>query len=275
MHLLAEGKSKTLQLLLWITGIVLAASFVIVHTAAAQTVVGVTICANSSITIDEPISDSIVTETTVAISGTVSQAGQIEVRVDGAFNNVIPLSIGQTTYVGEVQLSAGTHDIIVTAINSCPGPNSSATSVVTYAPPPQSPSIGSETQTTVGGVAPPNVSENSAEGESVVSNSPGFLHEVVKPLESVATWLNIDSGSQTDQVRRNTFTAGRATALTAGIALAIASVAPAVVQGAATIPALASFFPTGTTTTRRRRTVAWTLRIAGVGLVISAFVFHI
>lgn len=277
MYLLAEGKSKALQLFCLIVGVVLAASVATVQTVAAQSsVVGVTVCTNmSSITLDEPVSDSIVTNTTISISGTVSQSGQIEVRVDGAFNNVIPLSIGQTTYAGEVQLSTGTHEINVTAINSCSGPNSSAMSVVTYAPPPQTPSIGSETPTTVGGVLPPNTAQSAAGGDSITLNSLGFLDEILKPLEGVATWLNIDLGSQTDQVQRDTLTVGRATALLAGLVLMFTSVVPVVLQGAATVPVITSFFPTDTTISRRRQIVAWILRIAGLGLVVGAFVFHI
>lgn len=202
-------------------------------------VVGVTVCTDSSqISLMQPVSDSVVTEPSVPLVGTVEQAGQIEIKIDGAFDSIIPLSIGQTSFTGSVQLTPGTHTIQLTAISVCPGDSGKATAVVTYTPPPQTPSFGDDTPTTVEGKTTP-----SAESLGDKPIEGGFdLGKQFPALPGIARWLNIDFGEDGgDGIDR--LSVGQALVLTVGAYLVVIGIAPVLLPRIATIPLVAQVLP--------------------------------
>lgn len=235
-------------------------------TAAAQgTMVGATVCGpESTITLDSPVSDSVVTSGTIALNGTVGQASQIEIRIDDAFDSIIPLAIGQTDFSGAVQVTAGTHTIRVTALNMCAGPNGTASAVVTYTPPPQAPSTGTGTPTTVEGVMP--AVEDGDKHETI--NDLGPLDQVLQPLEGFAAWLNIDTGSQTDRV--GSLSVGRALTITVGMYLLVLGLAPPVLMWASTLPVVAQALP-ALPAAGRIRLLGRVGRVIGLLLILGAF----
>jgi len=243
----------------------------------AQTVVGATICSDGpAISITSPGSDSVVTSSTVTLDGTVDQASQIEIRVDGVFDSTIPLDIGQTSFSAAVQLTTGTHTIEVRAVNTCAGPNNTASVVVTYAPAPQEASTGSDTSTTVEGVgvtAPDaTTGDTSQQVDNQGNSSPLSLDTITEPLQDVARWLNIDTGGSTPQDKAVTkMSTGQAVAFTAGVVLTFSNVVPAVIiYTAVHVPAIASVLPAGITLPRRLRFWAIGGRFAGLGLILGA-----
>jgi hypothetical protein len=249
-----------------------AVSFLMSSHVAAQgsTTVGAIICAGSStVTLTNPVSDSVVTDPSVPIAGTTSQSSQIVVSVDDVFDSVIPLSIGQSSFTGSVQIAQGTHTIKVVAISSCPGTDGSASSVVTYEPPPQTnPSTGGETPTQVedgsGGVS---VSAGAEQISTSDSDHPLFPKQVTLPFEQFAGWLNISISDQHGE--SPSLSIWRALVLSAGFYLAIIGVATAAVQSIAGIPVVVAALP-GPTKGARVKRLGRAFRIFGVILILAA-----
>ena len=240
--------------------------------ASAQdgSVIGATICAPSSvITLDSPVSDSVVTESTVQLSGTIAQASQVEVQVDGVFDSTIQLTIGQSAYAGSVQLTAGTHTIMVTAVSICPGASGTASAVVTYEPPPYAPSTGEQTGTNVGGETTGGVT---IDGSSVVTSQSegGFrpLDTLMQPLRNLGGWLNLATGD-VGQEGIATMPLTRAVTFTAGLYLVMIGLTPGVLQAAASLPAVIAVVP-GITVSSRTRFLSVAIRMIGLLLIVGA-----
>lgn len=238
----------------------------IVHTAHAEgTIVGATVCqAQSSISLTQPVSDSTVTTPGVAVGGTVSQSNQIEVYIDDVFDSIIPLTIGQTSFAGSVQIAQGTHTIKVVAINLCPGANGTASSVVTYEPPPDTtPSTGGETPTNVGSESG-GVTVSTAGGEITGEGTGGqpFPEQLSIPFQRFLGWLNINTADTTEG---QSLSLWRAVVIGSGLYLLIVGVATTAVQMIATIPVVATFLP-APTTAGRVKWLSWGFR--GVGLLL-------
>lgn len=163
--------------------------------SAQSTSVNAVICAgSSSITIAEPVSDSVITEPMVVFKGTVSQASQIVIEVDGQYAGVEPLNIGQLSYEVTTQLPRGTHTITLTAVDSCGGTNTSASSIVTFTPPPSTPSDGGATPTGVNDGTQPQdgVTISGETADPIQPPSSGILPgPVAEAFNGVLEWLNI------------------------------------------------------------------------------------
>lgn len=266
-----EGKSKKVHLAVLLTLIsacltvnVLVSYRVEAQTTAGGTTIGATVCAETSqVTLTVPISDSVVTDPTVVLEGTVEQASQIEIKVDDVFDSIIPLNIGQNTFTGSVQLDAGTHTIKVTAVNSCAGINATATAVVTYTPPPHTPSTGEATSTTIG-----DSGVTSASGEQlqeVAQDDPGLIDIALRPIQDIAGWLNIDVGNDRDR-ELSRMPIGNAVVFTGGVLLAVVGVASPLLIHASTIPAFAALAQHPT----RLRLFSRYSRIVGIIMILGA-----
>ena len=239
------------------------ASGILVSTVSAQTNIGATICAaGSTVTLTTPVSDSVVTSPTVPLSGTVTQAGQIEVYINNVFDGVIPLNMGDTTYSGSVQLASGTHTIKVVAISDCPGVNGSASSVVTYAPPPQTtPSTGGNTPTQISGGVVISTDKTKLPGEDKRDLLPEIL---TVPVEKTLDWLNITNVVDTAETKG--LSIWRAVMLGAGMYLLIVGMAGIAIQWVVSLPPIAGLMtPMGTV--GRHRIVSWGFRILGLLIV--------
>lgn len=248
--------------------------------AQAGSVIGATVCASTStVTIDTPVSDSIVTNPIVQISGSVTQSSQIEIEIDDAFDSSIQLSMGQTTYSGSIHLPVGTHTIKVTAVSVCPSANGMASSVVTYEAPPQTPSTGSTTPTTVGpgsasggGIV---VGQNMGVGisESDISGQQGGLLQqiLLTPLRTIGSWLDINH-RDTDYITGAPDSMGpaRAVAFGSGLYLAIIGLAPSLLAPIAALPVLGTIIP-GETAALRVQWLRRAGRIIGVALILGVF----
>lgn len=271
MHGLVAASSRLLAGILLVVAIISLSGSV----ARAQTTVGVTVCGGAlpTISIVQPVSDSVVTSGTVALQGNVSQASQIEVQIDDVFDSVIQLSVGQTSYAGNVQLPLGTHTIKLTAINVCPGGNGTASVVVTYEQPPGTPSTGGTTDTEVGngeenGVQTVNSADGTVEEDSVTGV--GLPERLLVPLRDIAGWLNIDlDTNDTTGEGLATMSFVQAVTFTAGTYLVVIGLAPSIAQAIASFPVVASAFAT-TPLPSRIRFLTGGARIVGSVLVIGA-----
>lgn len=238
--------------------------------ANAQSAINAIICgAGAHITISEPQSDSVMTTPSVTIIGAVAQAGQIEVAVDGTYDSVIPLDVGQTTYESTIQLPQGTHTIQLTAVDSCGSTNAEETVVVTFTPPPSSDSNGSDTQT---GVAPEvgGVSISSqADDVTVKEVNPGGLlpAPLAQGLNNVLKWMNIASSDSTNDGLAQ-LSLARAAVLTTGVYMAVIGVAQSIITLAAATPLFHRVQAAD-----RIKIASRIFRIIGALLIIGAFIF--
>lgn len=219
-----------------VAAMVFAAGFSVDNAAAQKgSAIGATICAGAStITLDTPISDSLVTDAAVEITGSLTQASQVEVTIDGQYDSIIQLAIGQKTYEGTVQLTPGTHTIGVRAVNICPGTSGTASGVVTYEPAPYEPSAGGDTGTNVEG---DQSSGGVSSGDGVLidegNSGPSLLDDMLVPVQNFAQWLNIATGDVSGEQRLATMSLARAITFTIGLYLLIIGIAPSLFQAMA------------------------------------------
>lgn len=233
---------------------------------AQQTTVAATVCEPSSaISLTQPVSDSTVTQPAVPLAGTVSQAAQIEVYIDEIFDSVIPLGVAQTSYTGSIQIAQGTHTIKVVAVNICPGPNGSASSVVTYTPPPSTGGDGGGTDTSAGGDKPAgdDTGPPVTSGEEPLLSLPFVPREAEKVFEDMGKWLNIVATYEAPASSRLTLL--RATTIAIGSWLLAFGIATTVVQWLGSVLPMFSDMPA----TRRSKIIARIIRGIGFLMVIA------
>lgn len=145
----------------------------------------------ATISINQPVSDSVVVSPVVTVSGTVAQATQIEVKVDTQFNSIVPLDAAATDFMTTLQLAPGTHTITLTAIDVCQIGNASGSVVITYQAPSQatSGSVGSDTPTSIPSAGGVVIGAGGAMGQ-VAGGAPTAIDHLLAPL--VALGRNLD-----------------------------------------------------------------------------------
>ncbi len=170
---------------------------------AADTEVIVNVCGGSvtgsSITINSPQNDSVVSSQQVVVSGNVSNATQIEITIDGNYDSTLPLDPQANTYETTVNLSPGTHTIELVANDVCGQLNDSASVVVTYEPTIQ-PGTGAPGATIIspgnGGVSVGSGPAFSSNGDnSFLSNVP-IVSDIVAAGADIARALDFDTSGQ-------------------------------------------------------------------------------
>lgn len=265
MRLFVDAKNNLLVLVAALS-IALAMTFVSVYPTSVGAVgVGVVLCnGNSTITVSQPESDTIVTESDLTIKGTVSQATQIEIMLDDVFDSVVPLNLGQTTYDTSVHLTPGTHTIKLTAIDACEsGQDTSTTLIITYTPPPVRNADG-EIINPAGGN---NGGINNSDEQITAPNS-GFT--LPEPFRSgVDTLLRVlDIKSPQDSGGYSHLSLTRALLLTFGLYLAtFGAVTWAILKIVITAPIIRKL---GRDVPTRTRIAKWFLRIVGVLLFLGS-----
>ncbi len=106
----------------------------------------------SSVTITHPTNDSTINTPVFTMTGSVSAATQLEVRIDGVYSSTIPIGAFQNQFSVPLTLTPGTHTLTVIANDICAVHNAEATAVVTYQPS-LVPSSGANTVTNTGATA--------------------------------------------------------------------------------------------------------------------------
>lgn len=194
-YIVSIVKSAPTVCLVTSLAIAFVASFVPANSATAQQDVHAIVCGDhAEIGVQRPQSDSIVTKPDVTLVGTVKQANQLEVYVDGALDSVVPLTMGATTYETTVHLAPGTRTTKVVAIDACQRANATASVIVTY----QSSVVesrGGQTPTQVGGGVMIGVAQEPAPAQP---ESP--LQRIFsKPLVNIAKDLDLIPSSTVGQ----------------------------------------------------------------------------
>jgi len=227
-------------------------------TFAVDTTIGAAVCgsgAGASLSVDAPPSDSVVDQPTVKIIGTVADATQIDISIDGQYDSTVPLSVGQTSYQADVQLTAGTHTISLVANDACQMQDAEASIVVTYQPK-TTPGSGSETPTDVGdgveiGGKPVN-DENTS--KPIGAESWPVIGPIIQLGGELARNLDFEVGTPSGTLWRSGL---RFSFIVVGLSVAL--------LGNAAISAWGLF---GGSVTPRLR---WGTRVVGIILIILAF----
>ena len=222
----------------------------------------------STIAITSPASDSIVTNPSVPLEGTVTQSNQIEVYIDAVFDHIIPTTPGQTSFSDSVQLTEGTHTVKVVAINACAGANGESQAVVTYQKPEtgggtgDGDSSGTDTPTEAGVY----IGERIPSPESAGGGDKSDLLPPLAVMAPLLEWLNIKTA---DIGETQGLSVWRAVMMTAGMYLVTVGMATVVVQSVASLPALQAVLPSAPATARGRW-VSRGFRVGGLLLVLAA-----
>ena len=120
-----------------------------------------TVYATTAIT--EPLDDSVVNQASVTVRGTVQNAAQIQMSLDGQYSTTIAIAANATTFQTNLTVPEGTHTIGIEAYGICGGQTATDSTVITFQPV-SSPSSGVITPTSVEGVV-------TLDGERVDSNT--------------------------------------------------------------------------------------------------------
>lgn len=146
---------------------VLIMSFVGVGAAATDTSIGAKVCGDNpqpaSVQITEPNDDSVTSQPTVTVRGTIERTSQVVIDIDGTYNNTVAIASDQTVFATDVTLSKGTHTVSVTAKELCGGPDGRDEIVLTYEP---------AVQPSTGGVTPTNVEPSPEQGGVFIGDAP-------------------------------------------------------------------------------------------------------
>lgn len=152
----------------------------------------------SSFSISQPQSDSIVNEPRLPVEGSVEYISQIDFFIDDTYNNTIALGYSETQFSSEISLSPGTHTIKFVATDSCSQTIHEDSVVVTYEPKTQS-SVGENVDTVVDGRVAEGVVVPSIEPEKNIIEK-AIDRFVVPPYHAVAKALDIGAPSEPDPV---------------------------------------------------------------------------
>ena len=243
--------------------------------AAVDTQVGAKVCAEqvteAQLSITQPNDDSLVSVPVVTIRGTVWNASQIILEVDGSYNSTLAIAANQSTFSSDISLTEGTHTIIATANEICGGADGVDSIVVTYQPATQ-PSSGSETPTDLDGTVtldgkpaqpiPSPEPVNPAESIPVIGNVVGLVSDFATAI-----------GLQTTVAGNGVSTVGGA----ARVGLTVAALTSVVMAGtlapvaAQAVPGISEVFDSGSH--RSMVYLGWIIR--GVGVLVLALAYFI
>lgn len=117
---------------------------------AANTIVTAIVCSPSTgsvVTLHRPVSDSVVNNPQVTVSGEVTQAGTVDINVDGIYRSSLSMNSLNQAFQAVVEVPEGTHEIQVISHDICEVQDGSASAVITYHPE-ATPSLGPSVPTT-------------------------------------------------------------------------------------------------------------------------------
>lgn len=126
------------------------------------------------VAITRPANDSLVNSGQMALEGGVSGVNQIDVLIDGNYDQTVSIAAGQSSFATTISMTKGTHTIRITASDSCGFSTVSDAAVVTYRPD-GPPSNGAATPTTVG---QPDGGSSTGSGLTIDNAQPGVARPV-------------------------------------------------------------------------------------------------
>lgn len=238
---------------------------------SSGTEVRATVCngsQGSSISISTPASDQVINISTISIQGTVEDATQITVEIDGQYSQTVPLGSNQTSYQIDVTVSEGTHTIVLIANDLCAVQNGSTSLVVTYEPK-STPSDGGSTPTDVnqGGVAIGTEPSGPAIGQTTYQKLRNSI--VVGPLLGILENLvNLTGLDVTAQQAGPSVAILRVALFSAGVSMLTFTSLILEKYASGALSVFTKSMPANPVARRRRKLLI--LRLSGLGCIVLA-----
>jgi hypothetical protein len=244
--------------------------------AAVGSQIGVNVCGQNTpgavITITEPITDSVVNQSLISFRGTVNNASQIEIDVDGQYSGTVAIGANQTSFSTNVTLSQGTHTIAMSANDICGGVDANDSVVITYTPEATKPSNGVTT--------PTEIDQQQTADTTVSTDTPlaknDFLHQVEQvpvlgtafnAVADFAAATGLIATVQNTSVVSGVSRVGLTVAAITSVVMA-SSIAPVAAQA---LPGLTQVF--GAVSPRSLLYMGWAIR--GVGILIMTLAYFL
>lgn len=239
--------------------------------------VGVSVCGadapSAQIDITQPLSDSVVGQSPVTFRGTVANASQIEIDINGSYSETFALAANATSFQTDISLPVGTSTVKMTANAICGGQDESDSVVVTFQPATE-PTNGGTTPTVVDGAVTldgtPVVTEEIEKDDiaEIIESLP-----IVGPVASAVSDFASMIGLEATVASNNT----PVVAGTARVALTVVALSSIVMAGSAAplaaqaVPGLSELF--NVQSHRSMLYLGWVIR--GVALVALAIAYFI
>lgn len=223
----------------------------------------------ASIDVTQPNDDSIVTQPTTTFRGTVTNATQIEVKVDGQYTATLAVGFNQATFMVDLTLAEGTHTVMFTANDICLVADASDNVVITYQAATE-PSDGGSVPTDVGEGTVVGAGDDETDTEQVSKNGWSRSIPVIgEPIDdligNIVRAAGIDDAVKGESPVVGIMRIGLTVVALSTVVMA-GAIAPTVMQVSS---GLWGIF--GTSGRTPRRIVTWSIRIGGVLLLAIAY----
>lgn len=246
---------------------------VLVPTGSAIAVnsgIGAEVCGDNvppaEISISQPVSDSIVNQAITTFRGSIANATQVEISVDGSYSQTISIGASDSTFETSLTLSEGTHTVSMVANGICGTQNAQDSVVVTYQP---------NTEPSGGGTTPTDVPESGVSVDLAISkdDAPNQIQE----LPIVGSAVNIvsdfvDSIGLVNTIGTTTVAAGiTRVGITVAALTTVVMASTLAPIAASAIPGISKAF--SVTSHRSMSYLGWIIR--GVGVLAMAFAYFL
>lgn len=236
--------------------------------------IGVIVCGGAvpaaQIDITEPLSDSVITQADTTFRGTVANATQIDISVDGNYSQTVAVGTSDSSFETDLTLTEGTHTITATANGICGSAPALDSVVVTYQPEAET-SGGSSTPTTVtddgnGVVVGDGLTLSDDHTATPLDRIP-IVGPVVNAVTNFAQAVGLENTVNTTNVVVGVSRVGITVAALTSVVMA-SSLAPVAAQR---LPGLSQVF--NTTSHRSMLYLGWAIR--GIGVLAMALVYFV
>lgn len=216
----------------------------------------------SSLTVHQPQSDSIISEPILPIGGSIEYISQIDFFIDNVYNNTVAMGYSATEFASTVTMDPGTHTIKLVATDSCSQTTHEYSLVVTYEPK-IPPSVGENIETVVDGQIKQGRNISTAPEPAKNSIEKAIDRFVIPSYESAKEVLDISDPVAVDPAVRAGNVA-RSLLFTVGALLSLSAVHIGALSASVLPDRLVSLLPF------RRRAMAG---FALIGLLLMLLVF--
>lgn len=260
-------------------GAAIALLFVVVCPMSVQaedTQIGAVVCGadapGASVSITQPVNDSVLDQPVVKLRGDVSNSAQLEIFINDIQDRTVAIGATQSTFQTDLTLPEGTNTIVVKAGDICGVADDAASITITYAPAAIQPSAGNGTPTTIEGTTTLN-------GDPVKAEPPEQSNFVrgVRQFPVIGSAIGIISDFAAAVGIQSTVVSGNASVVTgtARIGITVAALTSVVLAGslapfaAQAVPGVSEVF--NVTSHRSMLYLGWLIRAVGVAAMALAY----
>lgn len=262
-------------------GAAIALLFVVVcplSVKAEGTQIGAVVCGaeapGASVSITQPVNDSVLDQTVVKLRGEVSNSAQLEIFINDIQDRTVAIGANQSTFQADLTLQEGTNTIVVRANDICGVSDGEDSVVITYTPAAQQPSSGGITPTivaeTVGDDSAPEARETIRRDDSTLTiEQIPVIGAVVGVVNDFATAVGLEAtvvNGNAPAVKGAARVVITVTALTSVVMAS--SLAPVAVQA---VPGVSEVF--NVASHRSMIYLGWVIR--GIGALAMAFAYFL